>query len=158
MDILLENLIKKQIQTSKVFNPSSSYASVRRLVVDWMCELCEVLKFQEETIHHAVAVFDLFLSKEDNMTQLKRVHSNRESGQIVQLVAVTCILISAKFYEKTYPAVDRLNEIINSPFSFDDFIQMEAFILEFTEWQLDFITSFDILQLLLAQGVLLNTD
>jgi hypothetical protein len=45
MDILLENLIKKQIQTSKVFNPSSSYASVRRLVVDWMCELCEVLKF-----------------------------------------------------------------------------------------------------------------
>jgi hypothetical protein len=92
------------------------------------------------------------------MTQLKRVHSNRESGQIVQLVAVTCILISAKFYEKTYPAVDRLNEIINSPFIFDDFIQMEAFILEFTEWQLDFITSFDILQLLLAQGVLLNTD
>jgi hypothetical protein len=76
----------------------------------------------------------------------------------VQLVAVTCILVSAKYYEKTYPAVNRLNEIINSPFVFDDFIQMEGLILEALDWNLNFTTPYDIVAHFLCQGTLMSTD
>jgi hypothetical protein len=64
------------VPTHKIYNPSSSYSPLRRLVVDWMCELCEVLKFQEETIHHAISLFDQFLSFEENMTRIKSIHSS----------------------------------------------------------------------------------
>ena len=34
----------------------------RRVVVDWMCEMGEDLKFESETIHHSITVFDSFFS------------------------------------------------------------------------------------------------
>ena len=34
----------------------------RRAVVDWMCEVCEDLKFEPEAIHHSVALFDSYFS------------------------------------------------------------------------------------------------
>lgn len=39
------------------------------------------------------------------------------------------MLISAKFLEKTYPGVYKLNSIIQSPFTYDEFIFMEREIL-----------------------------
>lgn len=40
----------------------------RRVVVDWMCEMGEDLKFESETIHHSITVFDSFFSL-PNITQ-----------------------------------------------------------------------------------------
>lgn len=44
------------------------------------------------------------------------------------------MLISAKFLEKTYPGVQKLNSIINSPFVYDDFMLMEQNLLESLNW------------------------
>jgi hypothetical protein len=52
------------------------------------------------------------------------------------------MLISAKFLEKTYPGVSKLNSIIQSPFTYDEFILMEKDILETLNWELYIITPY----------------
>lgn len=42
------------------YNPAALYVPKRRVVVDWMCEMGEDLKFDAETIHHSVSVFDSY--------------------------------------------------------------------------------------------------
>ena len=65
--------------------------------------------------------------------------------QMLQLSAVICLLISSKFLEKMYPGVQRLNEVIQSPFSYDDFIDMEQEILCVLNWELYIVTPFDVI-------------
>lgn len=47
---------------SRVYNPGAPYVKKRRVVVDWMCEMGEDLKFESETIHHSISIFDAYLS------------------------------------------------------------------------------------------------
>jgi hypothetical protein len=68
------------------------------------------------------------------------------------------MLISAKFSEKTYPGVNKLNSIIQSPFTYEDFIFMEQHLLEFLHWDLYLVTPFDLLQHFLSQGLLFTSD
>lgn len=68
------------------------------------------------------------------------------------------MLISAKFLEKTYPGVQKLNSIIQSPFTYDEFILMEKDVLEKLEWELYMITPFLFLQHFLGQGILFSSD
>jgi hypothetical protein len=67
-------------------------------------------------------------------------------------------LVSAKTLEKTYPAVDKLIEIIKSPFSFEDFIAMEGALLESLDWEMNFTTTYDFVCHFLAQGILFSSD
>ena len=60
------------------------------------------------------------------------------------------MLISAKYLEKTYPGVMKLNSIIQSPFSYDDFIAMEQNILRVLEWEMNIVTPFDVVNHFLA--------
>jgi hypothetical protein len=77
---------------------------------------------------------------------------------MIQLVAVVCMLLSAKYLEKTYPGVQKLNSIIQSPFAYDDFIAMEQNILRVLDWEMFLITPFDIVNHFLAQGVIFTSD
>lgn len=61
MDEVLETMIRRQ-KIAKVYNPTAQYVKKRRVVVDWMCEICEDLKFEAETIHHSIALFDAYFS------------------------------------------------------------------------------------------------
>ena len=68
------------------------------------------------------------------------------------------MLISAKFLEKTYPGVLKLNSIIQSPFTYDEFILMEKDILETLNWELNIMTPFVFLQHFTCQGILFTSD
>lgn len=61
MDILLQKSVQRQ-GLGKIFNPAAVYVKKRRVIVDWMCEMGEDLKFDAEAIHHSIAVFDAYLS------------------------------------------------------------------------------------------------
>ncbi len=61
MDEMLTRLIERQ-QVGKIYNPAATYVKKRRVIVDWMCEMGEDLKFEAEAIHHSIAVFDAFFS------------------------------------------------------------------------------------------------
>lgn len=67
----------------------------------------EDLRFGEETIHHSIALFDRFFSMPQITEILGGLSFSRGKTleQIIQLVAVICMLISSKFLEKTYPGV-----------------------------------------------------
>lgn len=45
-----------------------------------------------------------------------------------------------------YPGVQKLNEIIQSPFCYDDYIKMEKELCNLIGWELYIITPFDLLQ------------
>lgn len=97
-----------------------------------MCEVGEDLKYEPEAIHHSVAVFDAYFSIphiEETLCSLPFI-DGKSNEQVFQLIAVVSMLISAKFLEKTYPGVNKLNSIIQSPFTYDDYITMERHILE----------------------------
>jgi hypothetical protein len=68
----------------------------------------------------------------------------KSQEQIIQLVSSICLLISAKFLEMTYPGVSKLNHIIQSDFTYEDFILMEKHILETLDWQLHLVTPYDL--------------
>lgn len=159
LDTALKAMLEKSIPVEKIYNPKSEYSSIRRTVIDWMCELCQLLNFQEETTQHAIALFDLFLANQENSELICEVFmQGRKFGQVVQLVATVATLISAKYLEKTYPAVEKLIEIIRSPFSFDEFIETESIILKSLNWELNFTTTYDLVLHYISQGILYSTD
>lgn len=59
MDDILSMLIVRQ-NIGRIYNPAAPYMNKRRVVVDWMCEMGEELKFEPETIHHSIRVFDSY--------------------------------------------------------------------------------------------------
>lgn len=61
MDELLTKLIERQM-IGKIYNPAATYVKKRRVIVDWMCEMGEDLKFDAEAIHHSIAIFDAYFS------------------------------------------------------------------------------------------------
>lgn len=75
-----------------------------------------------------------------------KLTESRSFEQVIQLVAVVCMLISAKFLEKTYPGVQKLNSIIQSPFTYDEFILMEKNILETLNWEIYIVTPYQFIQ------------
>lgn len=60
-DEMLMRLIERQ-HVSKIYNPAANYVKKRRVIIDWMCEMGEDLKFEAEAIHHSIAVFDAYFS------------------------------------------------------------------------------------------------
>ena len=62
MDTILTRLANVMTQ-NRVYNPHAFYLRNRQIVVDWMCELSDKLRFQPETLHHSVGVYDTYFSK-----------------------------------------------------------------------------------------------
>ena len=50
------------MHVGKIYNPAAPYVRRRKLVVEWMCEVGEELKYQTEAIHHSIALFDAYYS------------------------------------------------------------------------------------------------
>ncbi len=68
------------------------------------------------------------------------------------------MLISAKYGEKTYPGVLKLNQIIQSPFTYDEFILMETDILNTLKWEVFIMTPYIFTHHMIAQGILFTSD
>jgi len=77
---------------------------------------------------------------------------------VVSLIALSCLFISAKYLEKTYPGINQLWNYIGSPYSYEEFIAQEKDMLETLGWQLQFISIHNILSHFLCQGVLFTSD
>ena len=80
---------------------------------------------------------------------------------IMTLIAVTCIFISAKYHEQTYPGIQQLIEYIGHhymPFSYDNFVQQERDILNTLGWRVQFISTYDVLTHFYCQGILFSSD
>ena len=58
------------------------------------------------------------------------------SEQIVTFIASVSLFVSAKYGEVKYPVVEDVCMLMQCPFSFKEFIQMENILLQTFEWNL----------------------
>ena len=128
----------------RMYNPTAFYVKKRRAVIDWMCEMGEDLRFEPETIHHSISVFDSYFQIQNIQEHLDSFSfiKSKTSEQVIQLVAVVCMFISAKYGEKTYPGVLKLTQISSSPFTYEEFITMETDMLNTLKWEVFLITPY----------------
>ena len=92
--------------------------------------------FRTETIHQAVLIMDKFLSKKINgQDPIDFLRHNFEScrgvisDQIVTFIAAVGLFLSAKYNEVKYPMIDDVCQLMECPFKFDEFTEMELYTL-----------------------------
>jgi hypothetical protein len=107
MDHILTNLIE-DASLNVAYNPSAFYLSNREVFVDWMYDLAEKLRVQPETYHHSVNLFDAYLMRPGIQQHIASLeHFNGQSRHnIVTMIALCSLFISAKYLEKTYPGIN----------------------------------------------------
>jgi hypothetical protein len=74
------------------------------------------------------------------------------------LIAVVAMFISAKYLEKTYPGFQQLVHITGLPYTYGDFIRMETDVLNALDWEVQYVSVYDILTHFLCQGIVFTTD
>ena len=123
MDRILDRLVEGQ-NLGKLYNPHAFYVRYREFYIDWMCTLCGELDHQPETFHHAVNTLDAYLQRSDIIHHIRAIphFCGQTESNVLTLIAVACIFISAKYHEQTYPGITQLLEYIKSPFTYDQFV------------------------------------
>lgn len=140
--------MQKSEKQHRVYNEASKYLKHRRIIVDWMCEVGEEYKLSALTIHSSVRFLDRVLGTLD-------VAKNR-----LQLVAMSCILIAAKYEEAedVIPTLHELNECSNNAYTVDALKEMEVSVLRHLNWCLALITPIHFLHFYQARGIVFQND
>jgi hypothetical protein len=84
--------------------------------------------------------------------------SEAETSAVFLLVAVCCMFISAKYLEKTYPGYQQLVHITGLQYGYDDFLRIETDILVSLNWEVQYVSVYDVLTHFLCQGFVFSTD
>lgn len=137
----------------------------RRKTVRALFQTSERFGFNTDTVHHAIALFDGTLmrsveageagqARTDAIECLRAKFASCKgviSEQICTFVAAVSLFISAKYHEIKYPVVEDVCQLMQCPFTFDEFVEMEAHILQdgFL-WDLQIPTVIEALQALLS--------
>ena len=106
MDRILDRLVEGQT-LGKRFDPRAFYVTNREFYIDWMGNLCGELQHHTETFHHSVSTFDAYLQLPGIRQHIQEImyFRGKSNSQIMTLIAATCIFISAKYHEMTYPGI-----------------------------------------------------
>ena len=65
-----------------------------------------------------------------------------------------CLFVGAKYLEIKYPVVEDVCTLMQCPFTFEEFIEMERVILTVFEWNLQIPTTVEVMSTFLSQGIL----
>jgi hypothetical protein len=104
-------------------------ATMRAVLVDWLCEVHHKLKFTPETLYLTVNIFDRYLTKKANLLR-------RE----LQLIGTTALLIASK-YEEIRPAnIDDLVDACAGTYPFSEIVETEETILKTLNYQISIPT------------------
>jgi hypothetical protein len=124
MDSILKRLIENSSH-GRHYNPKAFYLEDREMYVDWMCDLSDRLRVQPETFHHSINLFDAFLQRHDIREHIASIkfHQGKPKSNVITLIALTCVFISAKYLEKTYPGINQLLNFIGIPYTYDQFVE-----------------------------------
>ena len=111
----------------KVYSEDVMPLQKRERVVAYICDICGEYNFSPLTSYNAVIYFDRYMA-----TRGVRPIERDEA----ELIALTCVLISAKFIERRVPMIDSLYETAAKKHPRTDFIAAEMLTLDMLEWQL----------------------
>lgn len=116
---------------------------LRKIVVDWMWEVCEEQKCQEDIFPLAVNYLDRFLSV------------NPTNKNQLQLLGTTCLLVSSKLRESDCLSVDLLVLYTDNTITSEELLMWELLLLSVLKWDMSMITAHDFLWYILKR---LNMD
>ncbi|XP_058444087.1 G1/S-specific cyclin-D2 [Malaya genurostris] len=145
-DRCLENLLKSEDRVEQCPNYFHSVQkdidpNARRIVAEWMLELCEEQKCQEEVFLLSISYLDRFLC----LVPIKKTH--------LQILAAACLLLASKLREPSYKALPVELLVFYTEYSITkkDLIRWELLVLSRLKWDVSTVTPLDFLELLLCR-------
>jgi len=127
-----ESLVTKPNYISKVQSHIAPH--MRKIVTDWMLEVCEDQQCQPEVFFLAVNYLDRFLST---------VNINKSQ---FQLCASVCILLASKFSQVVPITTEKLVIYTENSVTFEELRQWEIMILNVLQWELSSVTTHSFLE------------
>jgi len=91
---------------------------MRTVVVDWLTQVQNYLRLQQDTLQLTVTYFDMFLSRRDL------------ACSELQLLAVACLSVAAKFGERFAPEVRKLAALTDHAYTKAQILRMEIRLLK----------------------------
>ena len=76
----------------------------------------------------------------------------------LQLISVSCLMISTKYYEMKYPSASSLNSACKNQYSYEQIITKEGVILKQINWDMLRYTILDFVEIYINQGCLFESD
>jgi hypothetical protein len=133
------------------YNPTASYLTYRRFLVDWMSDVGEHYRLHNTTIHVSVLYMD------------KILRSDHIPRSLWQLFATACITVAAKYEEAEehcphIPELLRFTKLSHSGYDSLAFRDGEVEILKRLGWQLRAFPALHIVGYILAKGACFVND
>ncbi|CAG5076354.1 Similar to CCND2: G1/S-specific cyclin-D2 (Gallus gallus), partial [Cotesia congregata] len=143
-DRVLQNLLK----TEERYAPSSSYFEcvqkditplMRKIVAEWMLEVCEERKCQEEVFPLSMNYLDRFLS----ICPIRKTQ--------LQLLGTACLLLASKLRETKPLTAELLVYYTDNSITLDDLWRWEQLVVSKLKWELSAVTPGDFLLHILSR-------
>ena len=135
---VLENMLNDEINNGKIDycgrKESLIAPHMRKIVTDWMLEVCEDQQCQPEVFFLAVNYLDRYLS-------LVNIAKNQ-----LQLVASTCLLLASKFSQVVPLSTEQLVIYTDNSVTVEELRQMEINVLNALQWELSSVTAHSFLE------------
>ena len=113
---------------------------LRLEILIWMMKTCEEFAFKRDTYHNACYYFDMYLSLTSLNSQNKKDNLKIKDKSYLELIGLTCIVISAKLEEIQLPRLKEYAELLNKKYDSNSIIEMEKKICSELRWKLIVIT------------------
>jgi len=109
---------------------------MRAILIDWIIEVHFQFNLREETLYMAILIIDTYLS----WNFISRIK--------LQLLGITCLLISCKSHEIYFPQQDKFIEVTDGAYTKEEMIKMENEILKKLNFNIVYPTSNDFYNIL----------
>lgn len=103
---------------------------MRAVVLDWLAEVCQYLKFHRETYYLAIDYIDRYLTHTENFPK-----------QQLQLLGITCLFVAAKIEEINPRELSEFAYLTDETCSVNEILKAEEVLLQKLNWNLTPITS-----------------
>jgi hypothetical protein len=140
-ELILDNKIKElHRQKTNYLNYQPDLSIKKRFILfDWIMEVASYFHFKRKTYYSCINLIEIFFSK------------CKVSTHEIQLIGITCLLISAKNEESTLPELSYFTFACNNLYSKTEIINQEIIILKALKWKIQYINLCDIGNLLTVE-------
>ena len=143
-DRVIKNMLAEEKRMKKVDYCASIQSELkphmRKIVVDWMLEVCQDQQCQPQVFHLSLNYLDRFLSQ-------KNLAKN-----CFQAMAAGCLLLASKFSEVRPLTTEKLSLYTDNSVSVAELRDWEVRILNILQWELTAVTTQNFLEHFLARS------
>jgi len=143
-DRVMMNMLLEEKSAEKIDYCSGLQTEIkphmRKIVVDWMLEVCQDQQCQPQVFHLSLSYMDRFLST-------KNISKNS-----FQAMAAGCLLLASKFSEVRPLSTEKLSLYTDNSVSAAELREWEVRILNILQWELTAVTTQNFLEHFLAKS------